>query len=114
MTKRNRKLIPVLIGLLIGALTQVLTHRNQSPPSHQADFPLWAYGYITPPEPPEDWSQSCLGSRPRDCDRPGGMPKDPTNKLLQVEGSELEFTLAVITSPFSPADWFPRGSPANA
>ena len=26
-------------------------------PSHQEGFPLWAYGYIEAPNPPEDWSQ---------------------------------------------------------
>jgi len=41
-------------------------------------FPLWAYGYKTPPAAPQDWSGRCPGSRPRDCDRPGGMPADTT------------------------------------
>ena len=80
-------------------------------PSHAPGFPLWAYGYITPPTPAEDWSEKCLGSRPRDCDRPGGMPKDPSNKLLHVAGSDLAFTQAQITAPFSPADWFPGDHP---
>jgi cytochrome c553 len=112
MITRKFKPVPVLICLLIGGFTPVHAPAQESvAPSHQTDFPLWAYGYITPPEPPEDWSQSCLGSRPRDCDRPGGMPKDPTNQLLKVEGSDLEFTLAVITSPFTPADWFPGDHP---
>jgi cytochrome c553 len=80
-------------------------------PSHQEGFPLWAYGYIVPPDPPEDWSQSCLGARPRDCDRPGGMPADTTGNLMYVEGSDLAFTQAQITAPFSPADWFPGDHP---
>lgn len=80
-------------------------------PSHQPGFPLWAYGYITPPTHPEDWSQSCLGSRPRDCDRPGGMPQDTSGTLLSVEGSDLSFTQSQITAPFAPADWFPRDHP---
>jgi cytochrome c553 len=39
------------------------------------------------------------------------MPKDPSNTLLQVSGSELAFTQAQITAPFSPADWFPGDHP---
>jgi cytochrome c553 len=80
-------------------------------PSHQPGFPLWAYGYIEPPSPPEDWSQSCLGTRPRDCDRPGGMPRDNSGTLLRVDGSDLAFTQSQITSPFAPADWFPGDHP---
>jgi len=80
-------------------------------PSHQQGFPLWAYGYIEPPQPPEDWSQKCLGTRPRDCDRPGGMPRDTTGKLMYVEDSDLAFTQAQITSPYAPADWFPGDHP---
>ena len=80
-------------------------------PSHQTGFPLWAYGYIEAPQPPEDWSQNCLGTRPRDCDRPGGMPQDTSGTLLYVEGSDLAFTQTQITAPFSPADWFPGDHP---
>ncbi len=80
-------------------------------PSHQEGFPLWAYGYIEPPQPPEDWSQNCLGTRPRDCDRPGGMPQDTSGTMLKVEGSDLAFTQTQITAPFSPADWFPGDHP---
>jgi cytochrome c553 len=80
-------------------------------PSHQEGFPLWAYGYIQPPQPAEDWSKKCLGTRPRDCDRPGGMPKDTSGKLMYLEGSDLAFTQAQITSPYAPADWFPGDHP---
>jgi cytochrome c553 len=80
-------------------------------PSHQEGFPLWAYGYIEPPQPAEDWSQKCLGARPRDCDRPGGMPRDTSGKLMYVEGSDLSFTQTQITAPYSPADWFPDDHP---
>jgi cytochrome c553 len=80
-------------------------------PSHREGFPLWAYGYIEPPQPAEDWSQKCLGTRPRDCDRPGGMPSDTSGTLMHVEDSELSFTQAEITAPFSPADWFPDDHP---
>lgn len=80
-------------------------------PSHRPGFPLWAYGHIAPPDPPEDWSERCPGTRPRDCDRPGGMPTDPTGALLSLEGSEFQFTQAEITSPYTPADWFPGDHP---
>ena len=62
---------------LISPAGQILSQETGAPlsdydtaPSHQPDFPLWAYGHITPPDPPEDWSEKCLGTRPRDCDRP--------------------------------------------
>jgi len=74
-------------------------------------FPLWAYGYKTPPAAPEDWSGRCPGARPRDCDRPGGMPADTTGARLRVEGSDRAFTVAQITSPYAPADWFPDDHP---
>ncbi len=77
----------------------------------RSDFPLWAYGYITPPPVPEDWSGRCPGTRPRDCDRPGGMPTDTSGALLRLAGSDRAFTIAQITSPYSPADWFPNDHP---
>lgn len=80
-------------------------------PSHQEGFPLWAYGYITPPTAPEDWREMCVGSRPRECDRPGGMPRDTSGTLLRVEGSDLAFTQTEITAPYAPADWFPQDHP---
>lgn len=103
-----------LIGLFatgLLAFSSISLSQTNVAPSHAEGFPLWAYGYIVPPEPAEDWSQKCLGNRPRDCDRPGGMPADTTGNLLTVEGSGLEFTQAQITSPFSPADWFPGDHP---
>ena len=107
------------IVLCLAASVQSLTAQETgapiseyaSAPSHQPGFPLWAYGYITPPDPPEDWSQMCLGTRPRDCDRPGGMPRDTSGTLMRVEGSDLAFTQTEITAPFSPADWFPGDHP---
>lgn len=74
-------------------------------------FPLWAYGYKTPPAAPEDWSGRCPGTRPRDCDRPGGMPADTTGARLTIPGSGRFFTVAEITSPYDPADWFPEDHP---
>jgi cytochrome c553 len=74
-------------------------------------LPLWAYGYKMPPTAPEDWSRRCLGTRPRDCDRPGGLPIDTSGALLQAPGSGRRFTVAEITSPFNPADWFPDDHP---
>jgi cytochrome c553 len=105
------------VGILLLLGTSLFAQDNISyvdtavAPSHQEGFPLWAYGYIEPPQPPEDWSQNCLGTRPRDCDRPGGMPRDTSGTLMHVEGSDLSFTQTQITAPFSPADWFPGDHP---
>jgi cytochrome c553 len=74
-------------------------------------FPLWAYGYKTAPAAPQDWSGRCPGTRPRDCDRPGGMPTDASPTLLRVAGSDGAFTVTQITSPYNPADWFPGDHP---
>ena len=74
-------------------------------------FPLWAYGYKTVPAAPADWSGRCPGTRPRDCDRPGGMPTATSNALLRLEGSDRSFTVAEITAPYNPADWFPGDHP---
>ena len=74
-------------------------------------FPLWAYGYIAPPAVPQDWSNRCPGTRPRDCDRPGGLPADASGTLMKLAGSDGTFTIPQITSPYSPADWFPGDHP---
>ena len=74
---------------------------------YTAGFPLWAYGYITPPPPTSDWSARCLGARPLDCDRPGGLPSDPQNTIRRIEGSDGAFTVAQISYRYGPADWFP-------
>jgi cytochrome c553 len=74
-------------------------------------FPLWAYGYKTAPAAPQDWSGRCPGPRPRDCDRPGGMPIDRSTTRLRVPGSDRAFTVTEITSPYNPADWFPNDHP---
>jgi cytochrome c553 len=75
------------------------------------EFPLWAYGYKEPPTNAEDWSDRCEGTRPRDCDRPGGLPRDATGQLLSVPGSGLQFPVEIITHPYTPADWFPDDHP---
>jgi cytochrome c553 len=75
------------------------------------EFPLWAYGYKDPPTNAEDWSDRCESTRPRDCDRPGGMPRDTSGELLSVPGSDLQFTVEIITHPYTPADWFPSDHP---
>lgn len=76
-----------------------------------AQLPLWAYGYRTAPEHPGDYSSRCLGTRPADCDRPGGLAKDPTNAPRSLEGSDRTFTVAEITARYGPADWFPGDHP---
>jgi cytochrome c553 len=75
-------------------------------------FPLWAYGYMAPPGVPQDWSNRCPGNTPRDCDRPGGMPTDTSGNRLTIPGTGKSFTVAEITSPYRPADWYPEDHPA--
>jgi cytochrome c553 len=79
--------------------------------SQTAGLPLWAYGYITPAATQVDYSAKCLGERPSDCDRPGGIPVDPSNTVRRLEGSDLTFTVAQINARFGPADWFPNDHP---
>ena len=94
------------IALTLSVLAATGIVRSQMP-----DLPLWAYGYKTPPATWQDWSGRCPGTRPRDCDRPGGLPADTTNKPLSVPGSTRTFTVAQITAPYAPADWFPEDHP---
>ena len=77
-----------------------------------AGFPLWAYGYITLPASPGDYSATCLGERPLDCDRAGGLPSDPQNIVRRLPGSDGAFTIAQINYRYGPADWFPGDHPA--
>lgn len=39
------------------------------------------------------------------------MPTGTSNTALRLEGSDRAFTLAEITAPYSPADWFPNDHP---
>jgi cytochrome c553 len=80
-------------------------------PLQPAGLPLWAYGYIELPSAPADYSTRCLGTRPLDCDRPGGLPTDPQNTLRTLPGSEGAFTVAQISYRYGPADWFPGDHP---
>ncbi len=101
---RTRVGVWLLLAMCVAAGTTRLHTQSD-------EFPLWAYGYITRPAMPEDWSQRCLGTRPRDCDRPGGMPTDSSGTLLRLAGSDKAFTISQITSPYNPADWFPNDHP---
>jgi cytochrome c553 len=102
----KRKHTPIsLLFLLSVAVT--------STPLAAADLPLWAYGYVTAPANPGDYSARCLGTRPADCDRPGGLAKDPANTVRSLEGSDRTFTVAQITARYGPADWFPGDHPAT-
>lgn len=74
-------------------------------------LPLWAYGYIRYPAVPDDYSMRCQGDRADPCDRPGGLPSDPTETLRRVPGSERTFTVAQINARYGPADWFPGDHP---
>ncbi len=77
-----------------------------------AGLPLWAYGYIALPATPGDYSARCLGERPLDCDRAGGLPSDPQNIIRRLPGSDAAFTIAQINYRYGPADWFPGDHPA--
>jgi len=76
-----------------------------------AQLPLWAYGLRTYPENPDDYTERCLGTRPADCDRPGGMARDPADTPRTLDGSDFTFTVAEITARYGPADWFPQDHP---
>ena len=105
----NRVVLATIVGLslAVGAVAaQAPQFRVLTP-----GFPLWAYGYKVLPAAPQDWSGRCPGTTPRDCDRPGGMPADTTGVKLSLAGSDRTFTVAEITSPYAPADWFPGDHP---
>jgi len=107
----RRGVVSVAVCVCVGAGgVQLLAQANRFL-ALTPGFPLWAYGYKTPPAAPEDWSGRCPGTRPRDCDRPGGMPADTTGEKLTIPGSGRSFTVAEITAPYSPADWFPEDHP---
>ena len=108
MTKRACLLLVLLVGVGGGAHLLAQTSRFLA---LTPGFPLWAYGYKMAPAMPEDWSVKCPGNTPRDCDRPGGMPSDTTGQRLSLAGSDRTFTVAEITSPYNPADWFPNDHP---
>ena len=72
-------------------------------------LPLWAYGYITPPTSPVDYSHKCTGARPFDCAR-GGPPTDQ-GIVRHLPDSSGAFTLAQIHGDYGPADWYPGDHP---
>jgi cytochrome c553 len=74
-----------------------------------AGMPLWAYGYVTPPAMPVDYSTKCTGARPFDCAR-GGPPTDQ-GTVRHIPGSDGAFTLEQIHGDYGPADWFPGDHP---
>lgn len=74
-----------------------------------AAFPLWAYGYITAPASPVDYSTRCTGARPFDCAR-GGPPTN-NGTIRHLPGSDEAFTLAQIHADYGPADWYPGDHP---
>jgi cytochrome c553 len=90
----------IVCGCLVGAA------EAQAP-----SFPLWAYGYITYPASPSDYSTKCTADLPAPCDRPGGLPVDPQNTIRHLDGSDGAFTIAQINYRFGPADWFPNDHP---
>ncbi len=97
-----RKYVGVLILVLVCvAVLGVLVRA--------AGLPLWAYGYITPPASPSDYSNKCTGARPFDCAR-GGPPTD-AGSVRHLPGSDGAFTLEQIHGDYGPADWYPGDHP---
>ena len=74
-------------------------------------LPLWAYGYITYPPLPGDYTTKCQGDRADPCDRPGGLPVDPANTPRTLAGGDRTFTVAQVNARHDPADWFPGDHP---
>ena len=107
---RHRTGLFLILSLAVAAAAHVLAQTPQFRVL-MPGFPLWAYGYKTVPAAPQDWSNRCPGNTPRDCDRPGGMPADTTGEKLTIPGTGKSFTVAEITSPYNPADWYPEDHP---
>ena len=93
-----------LVGLLCLAASVIARAQMTS-------LPLWAYGYVTYPAMPGDYTQKCQGERADPCDRPGGLPTDPNNTPRTLQGSDRTFTVAQINARYNPADWFPGDHP---
>jgi cytochrome c553 len=108
---RKRSDLLVILCMCMAAGSSYLAAQTNGFRALTPGFPLWAYGYKTPPAAPQDWSVKCPGDMPRDCDRPGGMPSDTSGNRLSLAGSDRTFTVAEITSPYNPADWFPHDHP---
>jgi cytochrome c553 len=94
----------LLVGVLCAAASLALR-------AQMTTIPLWAYGYITYPATPGDYTQKCQGERADPCDRPGGLPTDPNNTPRTLAGSDRTFTVAQINARYNPADWFPNDHP---
>ena len=94
----------LLVGVLCAASSLALR-------AQMTTIPLWAYGYITYPATPGDYTQKCQGERADPCDRPGGLPTDPNNTPRTLAGSDRTFTVAQINARYNPADWFPNDHP---
>jgi cytochrome c553 len=92
--------------LLVCAVCAVTVARAQ-----MTTLPPWAYGYITLPATPGDYTMKCQGERADPCDRPGGLPTDPNNTARTLEGSDRTYTVAQINARYNPADWFPNDHP---
>jgi len=92
--------------LLVCAVCAITVARAQ-----MTTLPLWAYGYITLPATPGDYTMKCQGERADPCDRPGGLPTDPNNTARTLEGSDRTYTVAQINARYNPADWFPSDHP---
>ena len=95
-----------LAVLLLAAVCGAAVARAQ-----MTTIPLWAYGYITYPANPGDYTQKCQGERADPCDRPGGLPTDPNNTPRTLAGSDRTFSVAQINARYNPADWFPADHP---
>src|SRR5438067_7545679 len=68
--------------LLVCTVSAITVARAQ-----MTTLPPWAYGYITLPATPCDYTMKGQGQRADPCDRPGGLPTDPNNTARTLEGS---------------------------
>jgi len=107
----KRTVLFLILATVVAAAGAQLLAQAPSFRVIEPGFPLWAYGYKELPKAPQDWSNRCPGVTPRDCDRPGGMPADTTGERLTIPGTGKSFTVAEITSPYRPADWYPEDHP---
>ncbi|MEO6005164.1 MAG: c-type cytochrome [Opitutus sp.] len=73
----------------------------------EADEPLWAYGFTTPPAPGE---KAALPGPPSHALRPNEDAAEQTRKR-HIEGSDGSFSLVEIRNGNEVVDWFPAEHP---
>jgi cytochrome c553 len=74
------------------------------PESAAGDWPLWAYGVTTPPQPGDTAKPQ---SAPGPWFRPD-LPREEQLRPLQIEGSSRRYTVLELNDWQHTADWFPE------